>query len=327
MKRGSNLFGAVALGLGVVLFIITVRKAGVDEIVSRASALGYGFALVVATSGLRVAVRALAWLICLPKMNRQIGFLALFNARLIGDAAGHLTFAGPLLSEPARLSALKNRLSLTTTVHSLAIETITYALSSCVMVFLGALVLLGSFAQNPEMKLASVLALLSMAVVIGLTSLVVIRRWAILSALGEWARRGLHLVGFSRRWKRQVGHLRTFENQVFQFHRARNRDFLLVIGCEAVFHLLGVVETWLTLDLLGFTPTLISAFVLEATNRAVNMVFSFVPARVGVDEVSTGLLAEALGLGATAGVAVAIVRKARVLVWTAVGLAVFAIKR
>jgi hypothetical protein len=114
---------------------------------------------------------------------------------------------------------------------------------------------------------------------------------------------------------------------LFQFHRTRNSDFLKVVGCETVFHLLGVIETWLTLDLLGFTPTLLSAFTLEATNRAVNMVFSFVPGRVGVEEVSTGLLTGALGLGTTAGVAVAIVRKARVLVWTAAGLAAFAIKR
>ncbi|MEP7273585.1 MAG: hypothetical protein ABI882_18960, partial [Acidobacteriota bacterium] len=153
------------------------------------------------------------------------------------------------------------------------------------------------------------------------------RRWAILSAIGEWARRGLHLIGFSRRWKRQVTHLRMLENHVFQFYRERHGDFVMVTACEAAFHILGVVETWLTLRLLGFETSVGSAFILEATNRAVNMVFAFIPARVGVDEISTGLLTGALGLGVSAGVTLAIARKARVLVWTTVGLILFALRR
>jgi hypothetical protein len=59
----------------------------------------------------------------------------------------------------------------------------------------------------------------------------------------------------------------------------------------------------------------------------VNMLFSFVPARVGVDEAGSGLLTAALGMGGVSGVALAIVRKVRVLFWTAIGLAVFALRK
>jgi hypothetical protein len=45
-----------------------------------------------------------------------------------------------------------------------------------------------------------------------------------------------------------------------------------------------------------------------------------VPLKLGVDEAGAALVAHALGLGSAAGVTLALVRKARVLTWTLVGL-------
>jgi hypothetical protein len=61
--------------------------------------------------------------------------------------------------------------------------------------------------------------------------------------------------------------------------------------------------------------------VLESVNRVINVVFKFVPMRVGVDEAGTSIFTKVLRFGDTAGVTLAIVRKARVIVWTGVGVA------
>jgi hypothetical protein len=83
------------------------------------------------------------------------------------------------------------------------------------------------------------------------------------------------------------------------------------------------VEVWLTLVLLlgASAPGLLTAFILEVVNRTIMVLFKFVPLRIGVDEAGTELLARTLGLGAGVGVTMAIVRKVRMLVWTAVGVA------
>ena len=49
--------------------------------------------------------------------------------------------------------------------------------------------------------------------------------------------------------------------------------------------------------------------------------FQFVPLWLGVDEVGTGLMTNALNLGSPAGVSLALARKGRVVVWTTVGIA------
>ena len=51
----------------------------------------------------------------------------------------------------------------------------------------------------------------------------------------------------------------------------------------------------------------------------IQVVFKFVPLRLGVDEAGTAVFTQVLGLGSQTGVTLAIVRKARVLFWTAAG--------
>lgn len=326
MRRGrQRIFSAITLGVGLTLFVFALRKAGLDEVLIRIRALGVGFVLILALGGLRSSLRAIAWLLCLSPEQRVIGLFTLFKARVIGDAAGQVTPAGPFVAEPLRLATTKGKLPFADSLHSLTVETFTYTLSSCLMVLAGTLTLIGSYALDQQLQAASFFAVAVMMLVVIVATVGVVRRWAILSALGELGRKGLHLAGFSKRWKQQVAQLRRLENYVFRFYRERHKEFPLVVCCHILFHFLGVLETWLILAFLGFTPTLLAAFTLEASYRAVNMIFAFVPGRVGVDEAGTGLLAEVLGLGAPAGVMVAIVRKARVLFWTAIGLLLFAI--
>ena len=93
-----------------------------------------------------------------------------------------------------------------------------------------------------------------------------------------------------------------------------------VMLAEASFHALGVAEVHLTLTLLyGSAPALLTSFILETTNRLIQVVFKFVPLRLGVDEAGTAVFTQVLGLGSQTGVTLAIVRKARVLFWTAAG--------
>jgi hypothetical protein len=60
--------------------------------------------------------------------------------------------------------------------------------------------------------------------------------------------------------------------------------------------------------------------VLEPTGRLIVVAFKFVPYRLGVDEAGTALVARALALDPALGVALALVRRVRILVLNAIGL-------
>jgi hypothetical protein len=325
MKKESRALPLISFTVGVVLFAYFVRKTGPQEIFDRVRTIGAGFLVVLLLSAVRPAARAWAWLRTMTRDERKIGFGALLRARLAGDAMGTLTTAGPLIAEPFRVGTLAGRLPLSSGVVSLAVESLTYALSSCLVIAVGTVLLLSTFSVSRALRLASMIALAAVGVLVAAGLIVVRNRWAVASWLGVavWERVLERTAG--GHWLRlKLDRLRQVEHQVLDFYAERPRDFTLVAAAECVFHAAAFAETYATLWFIGARPGLRAAFILEALNRVLSVIFSFVPARVGIDEAGSGLLARTLGLGAASGVALALVRKARILFWTAVGLAVIA---
>jgi hypothetical protein len=313
--------------LGLLLFIYVVRQTGVGVIWAEVRKLGAGFLLILAISSTRYFSRTLAWLCCMEPEQRRVGFWSLWRARLAGEAVGDLTF-GPVVAEPLRLVALGDKLALKTGFSTLTIENLAYTVSSCLMVVAGVTALLTNFALSESLRGAILLALL-MVLVLGGTSVIVIsQRWKLGSSIIAIVSAWLVRDAAKRGWiEAKVAELRQIEDYVFDFYARRPKDFLLVALCEAFFHLGGVTEIYATLRLIGHDLTLVTAFMLEAVNRALNIAFIFVPALVGVDEAGTGLVTEVLGLGRPAGVALAIIRKIRMFCWIGVGLLFLALSR
>jgi hypothetical protein len=104
---------------------------------------------------------------------------------------------------------------------------------------------------------------------------------------------------------------------------------LHVLMWEAAFHVAAVAEVFLILRLLpaGRDATLLQAFVLETAGRLIVVAFKFIPYRLGVDEAGSAMVARALALDPTLGVALALVRRLRILCWNALGLALLAVRR
>jgi len=118
--------------------------------------------------------------------------------------------------------------------------------------------------------------------------------------------------------------LRVLEDRIYTFHRVYPERLLPVLALETAYHVAGVAEVFVTLMWVSHAPTLLVAFVVETANRATNVIFKFVPMRLGVDELGTGGLTSVLGYSIADGVTLAIVRKVRVLFWTGVGLVLLA---
>jgi hypothetical protein len=127
-----------------------------------------------------------------------------------------------------------------------------------------------------------------------------------------------------RGWvEKSILQAQTMEERIYGFYDRNRAHFLSILGLEFCFHLAGVAEIYATLSFISETvaPTLFTAFILESVNRVINVAFKFVPLRTGVDEYGSGALAKVLGFTKATGVTLAIVRKARDIVWTGIGVA------
>ena len=304
--------------LGLILFTYFVSRAGVGEIIARIQRLGAGFVLILAVSGIRYIVRALAWTRCIEGPHR-LPFRTAFAARLMGDALGNIIpFVSVAVSEPSKAVFVKDRVPLMVGLSGLAIENIFYALSVVLFIFSGTATLLLTFSLPKPLRYASIGALITTLLILPLIYLIIRRQTKFLSsAVGYLGDRGVARK-FMVKLKPRA---QSLEERIYGFYTTSRRSFILIFVLDMCFHLAGVLEVFITLSFISpMAPTLMQAFILESVNRIISVTFKFIPLRAGVDEGGTGSVSKVLGFTKDIGVTLAIVRKGRDIFWAAIGL-------
>lgn len=307
--------------IGVTLLALAFGRIGSNEVLASIASLRWAGVGILALGGLRFAVRALAWTLCVDPPER-LGFRPALAAFIAGDALATLIPVGPLASEPAKVFAVRSDLRAGTAVSTIAVETLLYGLSVGFMLAGGGMAFLASVDEGGHLRVAimsAILACVIVAVLLALAAGTSSRPLArLLSNCGTTQARRPSV----RAW---VGRTLALEGRVFGFARSDRTRWLGILALEGCHHVVGVLEVWWTLVAVlppQVRPSLRDAFVLEAVNRLITLVFKMVPLRVGFDEVGSGIAAKALALGSMAGVSLALVRKIRILFWTGVGLSV-----
>ena len=278
--------------LGAALFAYAVRGVGLDALADGARRVGWGLLVILILGGVRFAVRAQCWRWCLPP-GVPLDFQHAFSAFVAGDGVGNVTPLGLLASEPTKVLLIRHHLAPVDSVASLTLENVLYAVSVLAMLAFGCALLLATTAVPGSAwwvaagALGAVLAIVAAAV----------------------------MLLRSPRLARVRSELQRFADE----HPGR---LARVFSLQLLFHALAIFETFLTLYwLLGDeSPTAVQAVVFETVNRFTTVVFKFVPFRIGVDEAASGAIAPIIAMTAAAGVTLAVVRKARTLFWSAVGL-------
>ncbi|HSL22789.1 MAG TPA: lysylphosphatidylglycerol synthase domain-containing protein [Vicinamibacterales bacterium] len=312
----SRIVSIVTTLVGVLLLVALVRQVGVNAVLSGARQVGWGFIIIVLISGGRILVRAAAWRLCLdPPDTAAVPLSHAFAAGLPAEAIGSLTPLGLLASEPAKAAWVRASVPFGRAMAAVAIENVLYSISVAIVIAAGTIALLASFNLPAAVRQAGELSLAFVAaafVALVAALWIAARRFAIFSAVAE------RFTGSGRLGAR----IRGYEARAQQAVRATRGRILPIATLEALFHAGGVAEAYVTVWLLtGVAPTVLAAFVLETANRVVNVVFRFVPLRLGVDEAGSALITSVLGLGTASGVTLAVVRKARVLFWSTAGIA------
>ena len=315
--RPLSLPGLAAAAAGVALFVYLVRQAGVADVAAGAGRLGWVFLVVVALGGLRLAARALAWRGCLDRPHRLTRRHA-FRAMVAGDTAGNLTPLGPLVGEPAKTLFAGDREPASRTLPALAVENLFFTLSAGLVVAGGAIALGLRLGSGESWWTAGAASVATLVLLVAAAHGVIWRRLhpasGLLGAVARRAQAADRLAGW-------VVRVRGIEDRVHDLYPRAPRRLAAVGAWELGFHALAVLEIYLVLAFISdVPPTLLDAFVLESANRLLAAAFKVVPLRIGVDEAGTAAVAELLGLGGAAGVTLAIVRKARMLVWMTAGV-------
>jgi hypothetical protein len=303
---------------GIVLFAYFIYIEGIHDIAEDIARFGLvGFAIILGFYFLRILARAWAWKLSVYEPY-ELSLRETIPAVIIGESLSALIPLGILISGTSKAVAVRRKVPLVVGLSSVATENIFYSIVTSIFLILGAVTFLRIFHLDEAWALTLDVVIGIIMLVIMFLIVMVIRQWHFASASCEW----LYEKGLGRRFLEHGRlHVRLFENLIYGFYRRYPGRFLPICCLEVVFHLLGIAEAYFILVRIaesGASP--LSAFLLESVSRMILIVFKLIPFLVGVDEAGAQFVTEVLGIGAGVGITLAIIRKGRVLIWTAVGI-------
>jgi phosphatidylglycerophosphate synthase len=303
--------------VGLLLLAHLVRRAGPSRLWEGIASVGWGLVLVIALAGLAHVVRTWAWRLTLLDVRRRPSFGRMLALRLVSEAAGQVGIFGQVFADTWRIARLGAELPLSGRIASVALDRALYTLVSTFVTIAGVvsvaflLPLSGKTAIYASIFGCGLLATLLLAVI------AVRRRWAVLSgtagALGRLGKIGRWVEG-------QRETIRAVEDELLDFFHQSPSAFWGSLLLQTAGHLGALLEVYLILRLMGCRAGFLSALAIEGFTKLVNVIGLINPGNAGTYEGGNMLLAKLVGMGGTAGLTLALIRRVRALFWAAVGV-------
>ena len=316
-RRLKVLGTALTVG-GVGLFAYFVYSVGLREIADNIENFGiFGFLVILAIYAFRILMRSLAWKLSVYEPY-SLTLRDTVPAVIIGEAMSSMIPLGILISGTAKAVAVRKKLPLVVGLSSVATENLFYSFTTSLFLILGALTFVRSYTLDEGTTITIDVLIGAIVLVVIFLLLLIIRQWHFASETCEWMYQNGWFSHLLEHGRLQV---RLFENLIYGFYRRYPRRFLPICVFETAFHVLGVIEVWFILSrLISSSGHFLNAFLLESVSRLITIVFKLIPFLVGVDEAGAQFIAETAAIGVGIGVTLAIIRKGRILFWTAIGI-------
>jgi len=315
----------ILLLAGAAFLALLVRRTGLAEIAADAESVGWLFVPVLLLYGVAYACNTEAWRLSMPRDGVRPSFWRTYAITVSGFS---LNFVTPLVNaggEPYRAAAVApwlGRRQAATSVIVHRVQNTLALLLTWLTALLLALVLLPRSAPL-------VGALLAAAATIGVLAWLLMHwhRHRVLESALDLRRRLPLPGGVAGRIESKRGALAEMDEYIAEAHRASPGRFWAALALEYTGRCLYAVEYWLICFGMGIPASFPKIYLIAGLSSFVLNALFLVPFELGSKEGILYLLFDLTGLDPHAGVSMAIVSRARDLLWIAVGLALLSILR
>jgi Lysylphosphatidylglycerol synthase TM region len=302
------------LGPGLLAYL--VFRAGPVFVWEQVQVVGWGFALIVILGGLSQLVRTCAWRQTITYDIPGLRWSRSIGAQLASNACGQLGFAGKLLGEGLRVSLLSPVVPVDRGISSCAIDGGLHLLTAAIVAVLGISITLLHFPLSGHWRVyASVLSAVLIAVVV-MAVVAVGSGWQLMGgvarAIGQLPQLHNWVIG-------KQPTIDSAEHNLLTFRRVAPAAFWASLMFSLLWHALAVLEVYVILRFMGARAAFVGAFALEGLTKVINLVGAVNPGNFGTYEGGNMLVANLFGVTATAGLTLALCRRAGAIFWAGVG--------
>ena len=293
-----------------------VFRTGPGAVWKQVQAVSWGLALIIILGGLSQLIKTCAWRQTFACDISALSWSRSLGAQLASDAVGQLGFAGKLLGEGLRVSMLGSAVPLAHGISSSAIDGGLHAFTAVVVTVLG---ITATLLLAPIDGRWQVYALLLVAVLIGVvvvSAVAVARGWQL---MGNAARMIGRLPRLQKLVSGKLSVIDLAEHNLLTFYRDEPAAFWASLMLNLLWHAMAVLEVYLILRFMGADVGVVGAFAMEGLTKVINLVGALSPGNLGTYEGGNMLIANLFGVTGTAGLTLALCRRARAIFWAAVG--------
>jgi hypothetical protein len=312
--RKSLRFFAAVLGLGLVGYL--VLRTGPGLVWNQIQTVGWGLALIIILGGFSQFIKTWAWRQTFTCDISRLSWSRSFGVQLISDATGQFGFAGKLLGEGLRISLTRSAVPLASGISACAIDGGLHTSTAALVTVLGIVATLLVAPLTGIWRVYALVISVILLLVLILEAVSVARGWHLVGNLARAIGRLPQLHNWIR-GKQPI--IDSAEQNLLTFYREAHRAFWASLLLNLLWHTLAVLEVYIILRFMGASIVLLGAFVLEGLTKVINLVGAFNPGNFGTYEGGNMLIAKMFGVTGTAGLTLAICRRARGVFWAAVG--------
>jgi glycosyltransferase 2 family protein len=315
-----KLFKIIFFLLGLTLLGWVVQNTNLPKTLDLVSQIGFGFLLILGVYFLAFLFDSLTWqmtLLAIPLTPKWLYHF--FQMRLAGEAFNNVLPAASMGGEPIKAVLLKNLYDINYRdgVASLILARTINTAALILFLIVGFVLMLESAVFDEKYNsIAGVgLAVLSLLIFLFFA----VQRFKLASLTSEvLAKKN----GF--RWLDGIlHHIKDIDETLVKFYTAYQGRAAGAFALAFMNWVLGVGEIMITMHLLGHPVSLTDAWIIEAVAQLVRAATFFIPASIGAQEGAFLVIGSAVTGSPTLGVAMAIVRRAREIIWITWGMLAF----
>ena len=302
--------------IGLAFFIYLIYDFGIDNILTNIQKTGWYFVPIVGVWLFIYLFNAVAWNYIINE--ERISFLKVLSITISGYALNYMTPFFHLGGEPYKVIALKNNLG---TNRALSV-TISYLMLHFLSSFLFWIVaIISIYILLPVSGLAYLVLTICL-----ITFLIVVfiflkgYKNGVTKSFAYFVVRLPLLRKFGENVYNKEEFFDNIDENIKELLNNRRGSFIAANFFELLSRLIGTLEFYFILTALGYTPTLLDSFLINAGASIISNLLFIVPFEIGVKEGGLYLTLGLLNFTPLVGVYIGLVNRIREFFWIIIGL-------
>ncbi len=298
--------------VGLALLGWVLSQADLNALADAVSSIGWGVLFVLAIYGLIFTADTGVWLLTIHSFPADARHLwRAWRIRIVGELFNVITPLAGFGGEPVKAALLKrhHRIALREGAASVILYRTVTTLALVAFLGGGFILAINAPAFPDTQKLIAGVGLAALS--LGIALFYLVQRYRLTSLTGTWLstmRLGQMLGGI-------LHHIHDVDERLVRFYTQDPRRLAAAFALSCLAWLLGALEITVTLHLLGHPVSFWEAWIIEGAAQLVRAGTFLIPASLGAQDGALFLIGAAITGQPTAGLALAVIRRFRELVW------------